>query len=268
MGSPHSDDGGERPVRKQLSKASIEPTPQDSVKENTSGCKRSFEESRDAAEDHHEDGQVRKKRSREGTPNKPEQKQAGSKDESAGPQEVSNPVSSISRTVSLDLEGQKTIDRTKKSPGLDQTDDLPECDEYCWTRVLEERETLIEQLWKEVQHRDEVLQDHEKWYRECVDGFNASKRALRLREATIDKREKMATRREKAVATREELVQIREKTVQKREHKLLNETVKFESTPSPEPWETSDSESTSNPRKLKLGAVPRKHGGNGSKGHR
>ena len=182
MGSPHSDDGGERPVRKQLSKASIEPTPQDSVKENTSGRKRSLEESRDTAEDYHEDGQVRKKRSRESTPDEPEQKQAGSKDESAGPQEVSIPVPSLSRTVFFNVEGQETLfDYTQKTPGLDQPNDLPECDEYHWTRALEEREKLIERLWQEVRHRDKVLQNHEKWYGECVDGFDASKSALKVR---------------------------------------------------------------------------------------
>ncbi|KAJ5215759.1 uncharacterized protein N7498_002166 [Penicillium cinerascens] len=253
MGSPHSDDGGERPVRKQLSKASIEPTPQDSVKENTSGRKRSFEESRDTAEDYHEDGQVRKKRSRESTPEEPQQKQAGSKNESAGPQEVSTPVSSLSRTVFLDAEGQETVfDHTQKTPGLDQPNDLPECDEYHWTRALEEREKLIERRWQDVHHRDKVLQNHEKWYGECVDGFDASKSALKVRSRVMDKRErmatsreKMATQREKAVAIREMLVRIREEKVQKLEHELLEETVKFEPNPSPEPWETSDLESTS-----------------------
>lgn len=250
MGSTHSDDGGERPVRKQLSKASIEPTQQDSAKENTSGRKRSFEESRDAAEDYREDEQVRKKRSRESTPNEPEQKQAGSKGESAGPQEVSIPVSSLSRTVFLDLEGQEILfDYTQKTPGLDQPNDLPECDEYHRTRALEERGKLIERLWQELQHRDRVLQNHEKWCGEWVDGFDTSKRALKLRLRTMDKREKvatsreeMATRREKAVAIREKLVRICEEKVQKLEHELLNETVKFESHPSPEPWETSDFE--------------------------
>lgn len=118
MGSPHSDDGGERPVRKQLSKASIEPTPQDSVKENTSGRKRSFEESRDNAEDYHEDGQVRKKRSRESTPDEPEQKQAGSKDESAGPQEVSIPVSPFLAQSSSTPRAKKLCSITPRSlPG-------------------------------------------------------------------------------------------------------------------------------------------------------
>lgn len=253
MGSPHSDDGGERPVRKQLSKASIEPTPQDSIKENTSSRKRSFEESRDIAEENHEDGQVRKKRSRESTPDDPEQKQAGSKDESVGPQEVSIPVSFLSCTVFLDVEGQETLfDRTQKTPGLDQPNDLPECDEYHWTRALEEREKLIVRLWQEVHHRDRVLRNHEKWHGECVDGFDASKSALKVRSRMMDKRERMATsceeiatRREKAVAIREKLVRIREEKVQNFEQELLNETVKFEPNPSPEPWETSEIEHTS-----------------------
>jgi len=149
MGSPHSDDGGERPVRKQLSKASIQSTPQDSAKETISSRKRSFEESRDTAEDHHEDGQGRKKRSREGTPNEPEQKQAGSKHESAGPQEVSNPVSSLSGTVPLGLEDQRPLDRAQEFHGFDQTNVLRH-DESRLTSALDEREKLFEQLLKDV----------------------------------------------------------------------------------------------------------------------
>ncbi|OQD75451.1 hypothetical protein PENDEC_c007G02870 [Penicillium decumbens] len=148
MGSPHSDDGGERPVRKQLSKASIQSTPQDSAKETISSRKRSFEESRDTAEDHHEDGQSRKKRSREGTPNEPEQKQAGSKHESAGPQEVSNPVSSLSGTVPLGLEDQRPLDRAQEFHGFDQTN-VPRHDESRLTSALDEREKLFEQLLKD-----------------------------------------------------------------------------------------------------------------------
>jgi len=63
--SPPSDnDGGERPVRKQLKETSIESTP---YKEN--GRKRSFEESRDGPHDSPENGDDRRKRSRETTPN-------------------------------------------------------------------------------------------------------------------------------------------------------------------------------------------------------
>lgn len=252
MESPRSDDGGERPVRKQLSKATIDSTPQDSTIENTSGRKRSFEESRDTEEDRTEDGQIRKKRSREGTPNSPGQKQAGSKDESAGPQEVCNPVSSISYTVSLDSEDQNSLDHPRKSPRPDQNGDLPKCDGYQWTTVLEERERLTERLWHEVLHRDKVLRYYEKWHRERVDGFNASKHALKLREKITDKREllaiqreELAVRRETVVTTREKLVQIREKKVQRREHELLNETVtvNFEGAPSSKNWETSGCES-------------------------
>ncbi|KAJ6108568.1 hypothetical protein N7523_009891 [Penicillium sp. IBT 18751x] len=126
MGSPRSDDGGERPVRKQLSKATIGSTPQDSTKENTSGRKRSFEESRDAEETHTEGGQVRKKRSRECTPNSPEQKQAGSTDESARSQEVGNPIPFISSEISLELEEQKDFAHLKKSPGPHQANEYPE----------------------------------------------------------------------------------------------------------------------------------------------
>ncbi|KAJ5150014.1 hypothetical protein N7448_001592 [Penicillium atrosanguineum] len=216
MESPRSDDGGERPVRKQLSKATIDSTPQDSTQENTSGRKRSFEESRDAAEYHTEDGQIRKKRSREGTPNSPEQKQAGSKDESAGPQE--------------------------KSPGPHQADDLPECDGYPWTKVLEEREMLSGRLWHEVLHHGKLLRYYENCYGEYVDGFNASKHALKLQEKIMDKREQsaaqreeMAMCREKAAAIHEKFVQNREKKVQRREHEPLNETVtvNFAGTPHP-----------------------------------
>ncbi|KAJ5739217.1 hypothetical protein N7533_012001 [Penicillium manginii] len=61
--SPPSDnDGGERPVRKQLRETTIESTPS---KEN--GRKRSFEESRDGPNDSPDDS--RRKRSRETTPN-------------------------------------------------------------------------------------------------------------------------------------------------------------------------------------------------------
>lgn len=61
--SPPSDnDGGERPVRKQLKETTIESTPS---KEN--GRKRSFEESRDGPNDSPDDS--RRKRSRETTPN-------------------------------------------------------------------------------------------------------------------------------------------------------------------------------------------------------
>lgn len=94
---------------------------------------------------------------------------------------------------------------------------------------MEERERPIERLWQEVHHRDKVLQNHEKWYGECVGGFNASKSALKVRSRMMDKRERiatsreeMATRREKAVAIREKLVRIREEKVQKLEHELLN----------------------------------------------
>lgn len=135
MRSPRSDDGGERPVRKQLSKATIGSTPQDSTKENTSGRKRSFEESRDAAEDRIEDDQIRKKRSRECTPKSPEQKQADSKDESAGLQEVGNPIPFIFRTVSLEFEEQNNFDHPKKSPGPHRADELPACDGYQSTKV-------------------------------------------------------------------------------------------------------------------------------------
>lgn len=63
--SPPSDnDGGERPVRKQLKETSIESMP---YKEN--GRKRSFEESRDGPHDSPENGDDRRKRSRETTPN-------------------------------------------------------------------------------------------------------------------------------------------------------------------------------------------------------
>lgn len=63
--SPPSDnDGGERPVRKQLKETTIESTPS---KEN--GRKRSFEESRDGPNDAPENGENRRKRSRECTPN-------------------------------------------------------------------------------------------------------------------------------------------------------------------------------------------------------
>lgn len=63
--SPPSDnDGGERPVRKQLKETSIESTP---YKENDR--KRSFEESRDGPHDSPENGDGRRKRSRECTPN-------------------------------------------------------------------------------------------------------------------------------------------------------------------------------------------------------
>ena len=63
--SPPSDnDGGERPVRKQLKETTIESTPS---KEN--GRKRSFEESSDGPHDSPENGDNRRKRSREGTPN-------------------------------------------------------------------------------------------------------------------------------------------------------------------------------------------------------
>ncbi|KAJ5666902.1 hypothetical protein N7462_011311 [Penicillium macrosclerotiorum] len=73
--SPLSDDG-ERPVRKQLKETSIDPTPQTtshtstapSATENGSSRKRSFEESRDDTEDPNENGDDRRKRSRETTP--------------------------------------------------------------------------------------------------------------------------------------------------------------------------------------------------------
>ncbi|KAJ5666270.1 uncharacterized protein N7477_008718 [Penicillium maclennaniae] len=146
MGSPRSDDGGERPVRKQLSKATIGSTPQDPTKENISGRKRSFEESRDVEETHTEGGQVRKKRSRECTPNSPEQKQAGSRDESARPQEVGNPIPSISSTVSLELEEQKGFAHPKKSPGPHQANELPEMRRSLVSEGPEERERLFGRL--------------------------------------------------------------------------------------------------------------------------
>ncbi|KAJ5637006.1 hypothetical protein N7490_006885 [Penicillium lividum] len=66
--SPPSDnDSGERPVRKQLKETSIDST-HTNVNENASSRKRSFEESRDHHDDPCENGESRRKRSREGTP--------------------------------------------------------------------------------------------------------------------------------------------------------------------------------------------------------
>ncbi|KAJ6013748.1 hypothetical protein N7540_008339 [Penicillium herquei] len=66
--SPPSDnDGGERPVRQQLKQTSIQSAPlTSSAKEN--GRKRSFDESRDDQANPDENGEVPRKRSREGTP--------------------------------------------------------------------------------------------------------------------------------------------------------------------------------------------------------
>ena len=82
----------------------------------------------------------------------------------------------------------------------------------------EEQDRLSGRLWHEVLHRDKLLRYYEKCYRVCVDGFNASKHALKLHEKRMDKREQsaaqcqeMAMWREKAVAIRERLVQIRGK---------------------------------------------------------
>ncbi|KAJ5890282.1 hypothetical protein N7504_011092 [Penicillium tannophilum] len=87
--SPPSDnDGGERPVRKQLKETSIESAPVN-ANENTSSRKRSFEESRDHHDDPCENGENRRKRSREGTPSNTDNAELNTgKDTSSGAQSL------------------------------------------------------------------------------------------------------------------------------------------------------------------------------------
>lgn len=65
LSPPADNDGGERPVRKQLMETSIEPAP---TNETGNGRKRSFEEARDDVHDPNENGDSSRKRSRESTP--------------------------------------------------------------------------------------------------------------------------------------------------------------------------------------------------------
>ncbi|KAJ5112492.1 hypothetical protein N7532_000537 [Penicillium argentinense] len=132
--SPPSDnDGGERPVRKQLRETTIESTP---AKEN--GRKRSFEESRDDLNNYPDDGEGRRKRSRSSTPTNEQSsetakaKEASSATTAPSEQNVSGnsdtPKDPISATKKDQVQDERTTEvspletealEPKKSPKVD-----------------------------------------------------------------------------------------------------------------------------------------------------
>ncbi|KAJ5915881.1 hypothetical protein N7454_010788 [Penicillium verhagenii] len=124
--SPPSDNdaSGERPVRKQLKETSIDST-HTAVNENSNTRKRSFEESRDHHDGPCENGESRRKRSREGTPESTDtKKEELTMDICAGPgaQSSHDPEQSEIKPTATAMDDETARSLTKKR-SREQLDD-------------------------------------------------------------------------------------------------------------------------------------------------
>ncbi|KAJ5938522.1 hypothetical protein N7466_001656 [Penicillium verhagenii] len=154
--SPPSDNdaSGERPVRKQLKETSIDST-HTAVNENSSTRKRSFEESRDHHDGPCENGESRRKRSREGTPESTDTKKEGlTMGICAGPGAQSPNIKTTSAT--MDDESARSLTKKRSREQLDDSSKKMEATSdsaACTARSVDAKFTMDGEPEKK-RHRD------------------------------------------------------------------------------------------------------------------